>query len=63
VPGGWTRLHNEEVHNLNFSLSIFRVTKSRKIILAGQEKRNAYKILVENVKGRDHSEDLGGNRD
>jgi hypothetical protein len=29
VAGGWRRLHNEELHNLNISPNIIRVMKSR----------------------------------
>jgi hypothetical protein len=49
--GGWRKLHNEELHNLYFSLSIIRMIKSRRMRWAGHvarmgEKRNAYRILV-----------------
>jgi hypothetical protein len=27
VTGGWRKLHNEELHNLYFSLSIIRMVK------------------------------------
>jgi hypothetical protein len=33
--GGWRKLHNEELHNLNSSPSIIRMIKSRRIRLAG----------------------------
>jgi hypothetical protein len=49
--GGWTKLHNEELHNLYSSPSIIRIIRSRKMRWAGHvarmgEKRNAYRILV-----------------
>jgi hypothetical protein len=63
VAGGYIRLHNEELHNLYASQNI-GVVKSRRMQWAGQvvrvgEIRNAYKILVGNLKGKDHSKDLG----
>jgi hypothetical protein len=47
----WRKLHNEELHNLYFSLNIIRMIKSRKLRWAGhvarmRDKRNAYMILV-----------------
>jgi hypothetical protein len=56
VAGGWIRLHHEELRNLYASQDIVRVTKSRKMRLAGHvgrrgDMRNAYHILVENLKG------------
>jgi hypothetical protein len=51
VVGGWRKLQNEELHNLYSSLSIIRMTKSRRMRWAGHvarivEKRNEYRILV-----------------
>jgi hypothetical protein len=31
VTGGWTKLHNEELHNFYFSTSIIRMIKSRRM--------------------------------
>jgi hypothetical protein len=67
VAEGWRRLHNEELQNLYAPPVIIRVMKSRWMRLAGQvvrtgETKNAYKFLVENLKGRDHLEDLGEDR-
>jgi hypothetical protein len=31
VAGGWRRLHNEELHDLYFSLNIIRVFNSRRM--------------------------------
>jgi hypothetical protein len=55
--GGWTKLHNEEIHNLFFSPSIIRKIKSRRMRWAGnvarmEEKRNAYNILVGKPGGK-----------
>jgi hypothetical protein len=35
VSGGWRKLHDEELHNLYFSPSIFRMIKSRRMKWAG----------------------------
>jgi hypothetical protein len=45
------RLHNEELHDLYFSPSTFRIMKARRMRCAGHvarmgEKRNAYRLLV-----------------
>jgi hypothetical protein len=55
VAGGWRRLHNEELHNSNASLSIIRVDRSRRVSWVGQVVRmvemiNAYKVLVGKLK-------------
>jgi hypothetical protein len=34
VRGDWGKLHNEELHNLYFSKSVIRVSKSRRMKLA-----------------------------
>jgi hypothetical protein len=51
VPGGWRKLHNEELHNLFSSPSTIRMIKSWTMRRVGhvarmEEKRNAYSILV-----------------
>jgi hypothetical protein len=61
--GGWIRLHNEELHNLYISPNIIRIIKSRRVRWVGHVScmgatRNAHKIFVRNLKGKDHSEDL-----
>jgi hypothetical protein len=33
LTGGWTKLHNDELHNLYFSPSIIRMIKSRRMRL------------------------------
>jgi hypothetical protein len=50
-------LHNEELHNLYSSPSIFRMIKLRRMRWAGhvahmREKRNAYRILVGKPEGK-----------
>jgi hypothetical protein len=51
VTGGWTKLHNEELHGLYSSRSIIRVIKARRMRWVGHvarmgEVRGAYNILV-----------------
>jgi hypothetical protein len=49
VTVGWSKLHNEELHNLYSSPSIIRMTKSRRIRRAGhvaRMERSAYRIFV-----------------
>jgi hypothetical protein len=65
--GEWRKLHNEVLHNLHSSPNIIRQIKSRQLRWAGHvthmgEERNVYKVLVESLKERDHSEDQGVDR-
>jgi hypothetical protein len=52
----FVKLHNEELHDLYTSPSIIRITKLRKMRLAGHvarmEKRNPYKLLVGRPEGK-----------
>jgi hypothetical protein len=62
--GGGRRLHIEELHNSYASPIIIRLMKSRRMRWVGHvahmgETRNAYKILVRKVEGRNHIKDLG----
>jgi hypothetical protein len=64
MAGGRRSLHNEEHHNLYVSPSIIRVIKRRRTKWTGHverigKMRNSYNIWLENLKGRDHLEDLG----
>jgi hypothetical protein len=53
VTEGWTKLHNEELHNLHTSPNIIRMTKSNMMRWAHMgEIRNAYKILVSKPEGK-----------
>jgi hypothetical protein len=50
VTGCWSKLHNEEFHNLHSSPDIIRMIKSRRMRwawhVARMEKRHTCKILV-----------------
>jgi hypothetical protein len=39
VTGGWSKLHNEELHNLYFSPNIIRGVKSKRMRWAGHVER------------------------
>jgi hypothetical protein len=57
VTGGWRKLHNEELHNLYSFPSIITMIKSRRMRCVGHvarmgAKRNEYRILVGNPKGK-----------
>jgi hypothetical protein len=57
VTGEWTRLHNEELNDLNSSPNIVRVIKSRRMRWAGnvermREERGVYKVLVRKPEGK-----------
>jgi hypothetical protein len=59
VTRGWRKLHNEELRDLYSSPSIIRIIKARRMRWAGHvarmgEKKNAYRLLWENQRERDH---------
>jgi len=64
VTGSWRKVHDEKIHNLCSVPNIMMFIKSRTLRWAGdvprmEELRNAYRTVVGNLKGKDHSEDLG----
>jgi hypothetical protein len=57
VTGVWAKLHNEELHNLNSSISKIKVFKSRRMRCAEheaqmEEKRNTCRLLVGEPEGK-----------
>jgi hypothetical protein len=57
MTGGWTEVHNEELHKLYSSPSIITIIKSRMMrwaehVARKREKRNAYRLLVGKPEGK-----------
>jgi hypothetical protein len=57
VTGEWRKLHNEKHRDLYYLPSVIRIIRSRWMRSAGHvahmgEKRNAYRLLVGNPKGK-----------
>jgi hypothetical protein len=56
MTGGWRKLHNEELHNLYSLSSIIRIIKPRTkwvgYVAQMGEKRNTYRLLVREPKGK-----------
>jgi hypothetical protein len=55
--GGWRKLHNEELCDLQYSPSIIRIIKSRRVRCVGYvvkmgERRLAYRLLVGKPEGK-----------
>jgi len=64
VAGGWRRLHNGELHNAYASPNTISAIKSRRMrwvnYVVRCDKREMHTIIwLENLKGRDHLEELG----
>jgi hypothetical protein len=47
VIGGWRKLHNEDLHNLHSSPSIFRMIKLRRIRWAGYVARKGRRGCIQ----------------
>jgi hypothetical protein len=57
VTAEWTRLHNQELYDLYFSLDIMRVIKWRRMRWAGHmacmgDRRDIYRVLVGRADGK-----------
>ena len=62
LTGEWIKLYNEELNDLCSSPNIVRVIKSRRMRWVGHvvrmdESRGAYRVLLGNLRERDHVED------
>jgi hypothetical protein len=58
IIGGWSKLHNKELHDLYSSPNIVRMLKSRRMRWAGYvarigEKKNTHGVLMEKPKGKE----------
>jgi hypothetical protein len=62
VAGGWRRMHSEELHKLYASSNVKAINSKRERLARHVERigeiRNACKIWSENLKERDHLEEL-----
>jgi hypothetical protein len=61
LTGEWRKLHNEELYDPYTSPHIIRVIKTKRMRWGGhaarrRERRGAHRVLVENLRVRDHSE-------
>jgi hypothetical protein len=57
VVGGWRKLHNEELHDLDSLPSVIIISKSRRMRWTGHvapigEKRTAHRIVVGKPEGK-----------
>jgi hypothetical protein len=57
VTGEWSKIHNEELHNLYSSPDIIRQVKSRRMMWAGHvarmgQERKVYRVLVGKPEGK-----------
>jgi hypothetical protein len=57
VEGGWSKLHNKELHDLYSLPNIIRIIKSKRMRWAGHlarmgEKRNVYKLFLGKARGK-----------
>jgi hypothetical protein len=57
IAGGWSKLHKEELRDLNYSSCMIRITNLRRKKWAGHvartgEKRKSYRLLVSKPEGK-----------
>ena len=64
ITEGWTKVHNEELHDICSSTNIIRATELRRMRWVGHlahigNMRNGDRVFTEHLKEKDHLEDLG----
>jgi hypothetical protein len=60
IIGGWSKLHNEELHNLHSSPSIIRMIKLRTMRWAGHVARMGENRVMRKIFGPKRDDVIGG---